>query len=167
MQKNSDLDLNDCKYYYGGTLTFHSYYRNEIKDKLIAQFDIDLSTSLLHTIKSKYVLEISKEYHKVDDIDDLESPHYHFILYSNKIISTSRIAGIQKLLREKYGRSQFMIFSKLKVNQYVNYIKKDNERLMELTGQEHYKKYVLGPYCTCRVNREYVYEGSEDFSDEE
>lgn len=152
---------------YGGTITFHSYYLLEHKEKLIKEFTKDLSQSLRHSQSSRYLLQITREYHKVQGQDDYESPHYHFILYSRFKIAISRVIGIQKLLREKYGRSQFMHYTKLKTLQWKEYIMKDVERLTKELGTQHYNETEIGPYCTCRQNKEYVYEQSEDFDIED
>jgi len=74
----------------------------------------------------------------VDNQDDLEAPHLHFILYSTHGICKERYMGIQKMLRDRCGRSQFYKMTTMKTNDYYRYIQKDSQRLYDTLGISHY-----------------------------
>jgi len=138
---------------YEGTITFDSAYDYDIKEKKINDLTMLLSQCLRHTLNSDYHLNLVREYHKVSkgsDIDDPESPHYHFILYSKNKLSVCRVRGIFNTLREFYGRCQFHILTTLRLQHYQRYIYKDVQKNDETLGFEHAKWMQIGPYCGCK-----------------
>lgn len=117
--------LADLKFKYCGTITFNGSYDYEKKLKAIESISKRLSTYLLFSKNNRYVFEQVVEYHKVDNVDDYESPHVHFILHGNFKICRSRYDAICKMLSDYYGRSQFYLASYLKYSKYSGYIMKD------------------------------------------
>lgn len=105
---------------YGGTITFHSHYSLEQKTYYIDNFIRIIQTHLLFNENSEYFIEISKEYHKVENQDDLEAPHLHFIITSYNPIAPIRIRAICKMLQELYGRSQFYRMTAMKTINIVS-----------------------------------------------
>lgn len=122
---------------YLGTITFNG---NTTPDRKLQKIDVFPSflSSYLDFKRSTYTLDYSIEYHKVGNDDDFEAPHIHFILYADRQLPGYRYKAILNALCDKYGRSQFYIATKLKAVQYANYIQKDNVRLKDLTGQDHF-----------------------------
>lgn len=137
---------------YGGTLTFNPNYSIERKRKLIDEFPKRLASHLNYNVRVKmedgqrqiiipdvnYYLAVAIEYHKVDGEDDLEAPHIHFILYSEKVLPMYRVRAISAMLKEVYGRSQFYRMTEMKTASYSRYILKDSDRLTEKLGYPHY-----------------------------
>lgn len=133
-------------YNYIGTVTFHSHLEYSTKIKLIKRFKDFISDYLEHTDKTEHTLKYSIEYHKVSKgskDDDLESPHLHYILTTNKKLPKYRFTSIIKALQQYYGRSQLFLATTMKLTQWEGYILKDVEKNERILGWEHYYVYEL------------------------
>lgn len=116
------------KFAFIGTVTFNSYLTYETKCELIKEFPKFMSSYLLHNNRSNYQLHYTVEYHKVDNEDDPEAPHIHYILYTNTVMSRLRWTSLVKALQQFYGRSQLILATERKLNHYRQYILKDVEK---------------------------------------
>lgn len=139
-----------CKYAaiaYNGTLTFKPYYTLEEKKRIIDKFPEMVTEYLRHNESSEYYLEYTIEYHKVGNEDDFEAPHLHFILYANKYLPRYRFQALLSMLNE-IGRSQLYLATNMKWEQYQEYIQKDSDRLLQMTGRYHHiiKRLELSKY---------------------
>lgn len=123
-------------YAYGGTVTFQPYFTFEKKVSIIKGFK-QMFENLLWGSTNDYYLSYTIEYHKVEQQDDLQAPHIHFILYCNKPINKMYFRFILDGLK-KIGRSQFYLMTNLKRIQYENYIKKDLDKNNLLNTQQGY-----------------------------
>jgi hypothetical protein len=138
-------------YAYNGTLTFDSDHSLEFKNKYIDKFPKLLSRHLLHNPDNEYYLVVCKEYHKVsfskvDVRDDFEAPHLHYILYSRKKIGPLRKRALLKFLKDSAGlMQQFYLMTKLKTEQWIDYIHKDCELNYKRSGKSHQYELYLEP----------------------
>lgn len=163
------MPISVLPYAYGGTITFHSFFTYQQKQRQIEYLTLFLSNSLRHSINSKYELYLVREYHKVKNEltgemeDDDESPHYHFILYSKYYIAISRVKQILTDLQLNWGRSQFYLMSTLKRVNYELYIQKDLQKNLEVFGYEHFKMFEIGPEHGCSKRQVHGVYGEEVF----
>lgn len=129
-------------YYYGSTVTFHSHYDYMQKRRLIENLPKYL-IEFIRPTTSGYTLRISIEYHKVENKDDYEAPHVHFILETPKRLPKYIFTPLLKYLSERCGRTQLFLMTDMKRESYEKYIQKDKVRLKEELGWEHYYELVL------------------------
>lgn len=123
---------------YIGTITFDPNLDTDKKNEKIEKFPKLLSQYLNWKGDRRYYLAVAKEYHKVDGQDDFDAPHLHFILYCESKLPAYRVRAIQSLLRDTCGRSTFHRATPLKTASYAQYIQKDFDRLLNITGIPHY-----------------------------
>lgn len=127
---------------YIGTITFKSEYDYKRKCKLIDTFYSRLAPYLDYKKSKEHFLEYSIEYHKVENQDDPEAPHIHFILYT-PYLPNYRYNAILSMFRDYYGRAQLINATTLKLRQWEKYLLKDVEQNEKLYNFKHYFKYHL------------------------
>lgn len=132
------------EFYYGGTITFDTNFNIGKKEKLISEFHKQLSRHLdFRKDTNEYQLIVTREYHKVDNQDDYEAPHLHFILISTRQLPKYRVTAVNEFFRHFYGRSQFYRMTTMKYHSYRKYIQKDCERLQKELSKPHYFETML------------------------
>lgn len=128
---------------YGGTITFAGHWTDtERKLKCI--------TKIFPTIFPQYIpdyykakLKFTIEYHKVEQEDDPDAPHAHFILSTLKPINQGALQNILYHLQRTIGRSQLYYLTPKKYTSYSQYILKDVKTNEHKYKFPHYYEQLL------------------------
>lgn len=130
-------------YQYGGTITFAPHRDFNNKSAIINIFHNITFDTIQRNIPNEtwgsiqLALQFTIEYHKVENKDDYEAPHIHFILSTPRKLSKD----IFNILLDRYktiGRSQLYLLTSSRFNTYSQYIYKDTAQLEQLLHKPHH-----------------------------
>jgi hypothetical protein len=75
----------------------------------------------------------------VEQEDDPDAPHLHFMLECKKQIACYRVRAINDYFKDHFGRCQFFLMTPLKARSWAKYINKDVEANDIIFGFPHFQ----------------------------